>query len=290
MSSLVHAWISSTRPRTLILSVIPFFMGTLLASFSTAELSYTIVTWAVLSALCIQIATNLINEAYDVKKGADTESRIGPKRGVQNGMLSVQQVDLGGRAFLTLALLFGIPLVQVGGMPILSLLGISAVCAYAYTGGPYPLAYNGLGEVFVIAFFGVASTAAAYFLQSGQLGLAPCVLGLQLGLLACVPIAVNNCRDQEGDARVNKRTLVVRFGALFGKIEVAVLILGPYILNLYWTTAVSFLVPLLALPLGIRIWKGINDHPPGSIYNKFLALSVVHYVVFCSALALSFYL
>jgi len=290
MSPSIHAWISSARPRTLILSVIPFIMGTLLASFSTAELNLTIAIWAVLSALCIQIATNLINEAYDVKKGADTENRIGPKRGVQQGILSVQQVYLGGCAFLTLALLFGLPLIQVGGMPILSLLAISAVCAYVYTGGPYPLAYNGLGEVFVIAFFGVASTAAAYFLQSGYLGVAPCVLGLQLGLLACVPIAVNNCRDQEGDARVNKRTLVVRFGALFGKIEVAALILLPYILNLYWTTVLSFIVPLLALPLGIIICKGVKDHPPGSIYNKFLALSVLHYVVFCCALALSFYL
>lgn len=290
MIASLSAWVDSTRPKTLILSVVPFVMGTLLASFRVSELNHRVAVWAILSALCIQIATNLINEAFDVKKGADTENRLGPKRALQNGALTLRQVYLGGLAFSLLALLFGIPLVQVGGVPIFILLLVSVALAYAYTGGPYPLAYHGLGELFVIAFFGVASTASAYFFQAGNVSLSPCVLGLQLGLLASVPIAVNNLRDHHGDAKVNKRTLVVRFGSRFGRFLIAVCILSPYILNAYWTTSATFFLLLLPLPVGLWIIRGVKKNPPGTIYNKYLALSVLHYVFFAILLSFGLFL
>jgi len=239
--------------------------------------------FAMLSAFCIQIGTNLINDAFDVQRGADTKSRLGPKRGVQNGALSVNQVYRAGLFCFALALLFGIPLVVEGGLIILLLLVISVICGYIYTGGPVPLAYHGLGELFVTLFFGLAATLAAYFFQTGEVNVHAVLLGLQLGLLATLPIAINNLRDIVDDAKVNKRTLAVRFGETCARIEITALALTPFLIGQQW-------LPLLALPIAYKIIHGVWTVEPSKAYNRFLGMSMVLYLAFCVLWSLTFLL
>lgn len=277
-----YAWIQSMRPKTLILSVVPFALGSLLAlPLDNPRL----MGYAILSALFIQIGTNFINEGYDVQKGADSETRLGPKRGVQAGVLSVKQVISGGLICFVLAMISGLPLIAFGGWPIFLTLSISVLCGYLYTGGPLPLAYHGLGEAFVLLFFGVVSTAAAHYFQTGELSFKSFLLGVQLGLLATLPIAINNLRDIQDDAAANKRTLAVRFGTLFARIEITVLAFLPFGLNFLWEQQLVMLLPWLSLPLALTVVRGVWTHKPGKIYNNFLGLSIMFYVAFSLLLA-----
>lgn len=288
-----EAWVLSTRPKTLCLSITPFLVGSFVAYVRYGTLNWEIFLYAILSAVCIQIGTNLINDAYDAKHGTDTENRLGPKRGVQTGVLTPRQVLIGGLSSFALALLFGLPLIEVGGTPILIVLLVSILCGYLYTGGPAPLAYWGLGEVFVIGFFGIVSTMAGYFLQTGTTDDALIVVGLQLGLLATLPIAINNLRDTEEDSKANKRTLAVRFGNNFAKYEITFCAVVPFILCIYWLDTpylVASIAPLFALPLAYTIMHGIWDNPPGKVYNRYLALSVLLHTVFGLLTCLGLYI
>lgn len=288
-----EAWLLSTRPKTLCLSITPFIVGSVAAYVKQGSLNWVIFFCAILSAICIQIGTNLINDAYDAKHGTDTEKRLGPKRGVQAGVLTPQQVRLGGFFSFLLALGFGVPLVGAGGVPILLVLLASVICGFLYTGGPFPLAYKGLGEVFVIAFFGIVSTAAGYFLQTGIVDAALIVIGLQLGLLATLPIAINNLRDTEEDSRANKRTLAVRFGKTFARYEIAGCAVIPFVLGAFWVTTLHPLVfagPLLTLPLAIKIVRGIWENEPGKVYNRYLGLSVLLHTLFGALICLSLFI
>lgn len=274
-----EAWFLSTRPKTLCLSVTPFVVGSLLAYVRNDSFNWVIFLCAILSAICIQIGTNLMNDAYDAKHGTDTEKRLGPKRGVQAGILTANQVLLAGVFSFLLAFALGIPLILAGGLPLLGVLLISILCGYLYTGGPFPLAYKGLGEVFVIAFFGLVSTMSGYYLQTGNLSYESSLLGLQLGLLATLPIAINNLRDTEEDMQANKRTLAVRFGKTFARYEIAFFAFVPFLLS-------SSLIPFLTIPLAIKIVQGIWSQEPGKIYNQYLALSVLLHTLFGLSLCL----
>lgn len=273
------AWILTTRPKTLILSIIPFLIGSLIAEATTGQLDIAIMAFAAASALFIQIGTNFINDVYDFKNKADKTTRLGPKRGIQNGILTSTQVYLAALSCFAVALLFGIPLVIKGGAVICAVLLLSVICGYIYTGGPKPLAYNGLGELFVILFFGLISTLCAFYFQTGFVTWEIAVTGLQLGCLASLPIAINNLRDIEDDAAVNKKTLAVRFGKTFARAEITLLALIPFALNVFavnfWTY--NFLILFVfALFLIINIWRT----EPSALYNTFLGRSILLYIVF----------
>jgi 1,4-dihydroxy-2-naphthoate octaprenyltransferase len=247
------------------------------------KISWEISFYALIAAIFIQIGTNLVNDALDFKKGADTKERLGPVRVTQSGLLRMDQVLAGGMMCFGAALLFSIPLVIAGGWPLAVIMALSVLCGYMYTGGPFPLAYVGLGDLFVLLFFGFVATSAVYCLQGGALGFQPLLAGAQVGLLSTVMIAVNNLRDVASDSKANKRTLPVRFGATFGRWEISMLILLAFILNFFWFAEgyqLAGILPFSALPIGILVIRGVWSNNPGEIYNRFLGLSALLHVLF----------
>jgi 1,4-dihydroxy-2-naphthoate octaprenyltransferase len=193
-----------------------------------------------------------------------------------------------------LAVFCGVPLVLKGGLPIL-LVGIfSVMMGYAYTAGPFPLAYLGLGEVFVILFFGLVAVMGVYFLHTnGGWGTISFWPGLQVGFHATVLIAINNLRDAKGDREVHKKTLAVRMGKKFSRYEITFFVLAPFVMNAVWWM-VGFkkaaLLPLLTLPLAVLIIKNIFTTEPSSLYNKFLGQSALLHLLFGILLSIGFVL
>jgi 1,4-dihydroxy-2-naphthoate octaprenyltransferase len=279
------AWVLAARPKTLTASLAPVIVGTGVAT----GLSETPARWwlafvALLSALCIQVATNLVNDAADFEKGADTAERLGPIRVTQTGLLDGESVKRAAVLFFIAATLLGIPLVLAGGVPIVVIGLLSISGGYAYTTGPFPLAYNGLGEVFVLLFFGFAAVKGMAYVLVGE-GLFPWaeLAALQVGLQSSTLLAVNNFRDMAGDRMAGKRTLAARFGPGFARIEIAVLVFLPFVLGLAWAAAGkpwAALLPWLALPLGLRLVRGAWTEPPGRRFNVFLAWSALLQLLF----------
>ena len=283
-------WLLAARPKTLTASLSPVLLGTgLAAGFSPAPVPLHLAALALASALCIQVGTNLVNDAQDFEKGADTAERLGPTRVTQSGLLRGRHVMLGAGAFFLVATLLGIPLVIAGGIPILVIGALSVVAGYAYTAGPFPLAYLGLGEVFVMLFFGVAAVKGMAYVLTGH-GLWPWaeVAALQVGLQSSALLAVNNCRDIEGDRRVGKRTLAARFGLRFARIEIAALVAVPYLLGPAWVAGGrpwAALLPLATLPLAVRLVRGVWSEPPSVRFNVFLAQTALLQLLFCALAA-----
>jgi len=241
----VNPWILAARPKTLSAAIVPVLMGTALAA---PRISWPLFAYTLLGAVLIQIATNFINDALDFKKGADTSERLGPIRVTQAGLLSADAVLRGAWMCLAGAALCGIPLVLRGGWPLLAIGLASMAMAYAYTGGPYPLAYHGLGEIFVILFFGLIAIGGTFYVQTLRLTRDALLAGFAAGSLATVLLVINNLRDVENDRRSRKETLAVRFGEAFARIEVAFFALAPFAAVLFITW-----LPLVALPLALLV-------------------------------------
>lgn len=282
-------WLLALRPKTLTAALVPVVVATALVAAQGFTIKWWISIVAVLSALFIQIGTNLVNDAIDFKKGADDERRVGPRRVTQSGLLSAKQVMFAGMVSFLVALALGIPLVVEGGWAIVAIGLLSLLCGYIYTGGPYPLAYVGLGDVFVIIFFGLVAVTGTFYLHTKTVNLEAVVAGLQIGLLATVLIAINNLRDAPTDKDVGKKTLAVRFGSEFARAEIMLLSFVPFFLGLYWLRSGWVFpgsLPLLLLPLALVINRGVKNNQPGLIYNKFLAQSAALHLFFGLLLAL----
>lgn len=283
------SWLLATRPKTLSASVVPVVVGTALVSATGHKVKWDIFFFCLLGALFIQVGTNLINDAIDFRKGADTEDRLGPQRVTQSGLLSSRQVMLGGLACFFLALLCGIPLVLQGGWPIVIIGILSLFFGYTYTGGPFPLAYVGLGDVFVILFFGLVAVGGVYYLQTLQLGGEALVAGFQVGVLATVLIAINNLRDMNQDRIAHKKTLAVRFGDRFARFEIGVLLLLGLGLSVFWMVKglwLAGLLPLVLVPVARKILSGVSQSEPGPIYNQYLAQASLLHMLFGFQLSL----
>ncbi len=283
MKSSGKAWFLAIRPKTLTAALIPIGVGFSLSYLWEGQVRPGLTFLALCSALLIQIGTNFINDALDFKKGADTAERMGPQRATQSGWISPVRVWWGGIFCFFLATVFALPLVLAAGWPLILIGILSLMAGYAYTGGPYPLAYVGLGDLFVLIFFGWVAVGGIYFLNTGHWSLPAFVAGSQIGLLATVLIAINNFRDARTDRKVHKRTLAVRWGAVFSRYEIAVLAFLPFLGGIYWLmhgfTWAAFL-PLLSLPLAIRLVRRIFGTEPGPVYNQFLAQSAALHLLF----------
>ena len=267
------SWWLALRPKTLTAAVAPVAVGTGLAQATDGTVSAIVVICALGGALCIQIATNLFNDALDFVKGSDRADRVGPVRVTQAGLIAPRRVMLGGVLFLALAVGFGIPLILVGGWVLVAVGVASLLLAYAYTGGPFPLAYLGLGDVFVMAFFGLIAVSVSHFLHVGHFAILSLAAGAQVGAWATALLAVNNLRDVESDARAHKRTLPVRFGVGFGRAEIAVLVLSPFAVGVVWWAQgfmLAAVLPLAALPLAGLVVRGVVVDDPGPAYNRHL--------------------
>ena len=261
----MNPWVLATRPKTLSASVVPVLVGTALA-YRVVFLWLPFVC-ALFGAIFIQIGTNLVNDALDFRKGADTHERLGPIRVTQAGLLGYDTVLRGAYLCFVLAGMFGVPLILRGGWPI-AIIGIGSIlAAYAYTGGPYPLAYHGLGELFVLVFFGIIAVGGSYYVQRLTYDNRALIAGAAVGLLAVVLLAINNLRDIESDRASNKKTLAVRFGQRFGRIEIAACVVLPFVLvfPITWT-------PLAAFPLLVFLIR-TTWFAKGTHLNRCLALA-----------------
>lgn len=277
------------RPKTLTASFVPCLAATALASTTEMKFQWWIFTYALAASFFIQIGTNLVNDAMDFKKGADTSERIGPQRITQAGVLTSLQVLALATLFFIAAILLGVPLVNEGGQPIVVIGVLSVMMGYGYTAGPYPLAYRGLGDLFVILFFGLVAVMGLFYLHTKMWTTESFLLGLQIGLHATVLIAINNLRDIQGDAKVNKRTLAVRLGIDGAKKEIYFLCVAPFVLQLYWAAQgrwIAASLPFVALPLAIKIMKNIKNTAPSAQYNQFLGQSAGLHLIFGVLLSL----
>jgi 1,4-dihydroxy-2-naphthoate octaprenyltransferase len=223
--------------------------------------------YALFGAVFIQIGTNLVNDAIDFKRGADTAERVGPLRVTQAGLLGADAVMRGAYVCFFLAALCGIPLIMRGGWPLLIIGVASIIAAYAYTGGPYPLAYHGLGELFVLIFFGVVAVGGSYYVQRLTIDGKVIVAGFAIGCLAVALLAINNLRDIGNDMASNKKTLAVRFGDKFGRLEIAAFVLMPF-----FAVAPITPYPLAALPIALVLLRRVR-HARGAELNRCLAIA-----------------
>lgn len=271
--SQAHAWLLAIRPRTLPAALAPIIVGSALA-FDSGGFHLPALLAALAVALLLQIAANLANDGFDHARGADSDGRLGPLRVTQHGLLTFRQVMAGTAVATALAVLAGSYLVYRAGWPVL-LLGIAAVIVMlAYTGGPIPFGYRGLGEVAVFLFFGLLGVAGSYYVQVLNLSVAALLLSLPVGALIAAILVVNNLRDIETDARAGKRTLAVRLGARASVVEFGALVAGAYLsLPILWYVSGDlwwWLLPWFSLPLGIRLLRAIG-HERGRSLNRRLA-------------------
>ncbi|MFM8887595.1 MAG: 1,4-dihydroxy-2-naphthoate polyprenyltransferase [Chthoniobacterales bacterium] len=288
----MNPWILAARPRTLGAAIVPVLAGCALA-FAAGAFDLLASMLALTCAVFIQIATNYFNDAIDHAKGADTAERLGPVRATSAGLLTPRSMMTGGVVCLIIAAILASPLVLHGGWPILALGIVSLLLAYAYTGGPFPLAYLGLGEIFVVLFFGVFAVAGIFYLNALEWSLAAVLAGLQIGLHSSVLLAVNNLRDLETDRAANKQTLAARFGLTFARRENATLVIAPFVLGILWLPfgyLWAFLLPLMTLPLAWWLARACLEAQPARETNQLLAQAAALHASFGLLLALAFLL
>lgn len=273
----------AARPKTLPAAIVPVWCGSVLAWKLTGEWSAWLAFCTVAGAVCIQIATNFFNDAIDADKGADTKARLGPTRVTASGLLSRRAVYGIAMVFLLLALICGVVLFRAAGWPILWIGLPSLYLAYGYTGGPFPLAYRGMGELFVVAFFGVIAVSGTVYVQTLQWREEALLLGFQVGLLSAVLISINNLRDRSEDATTGKNTLAVRLGELPARLVIWVEIKMAAICGIFWFkhglpnfAAVSLPIWLLG---GYLSWRCFRE-PIGVGLNKWLAVGGILLVLF----------
>lgn len=283
------AWLLACRPKTLSVSLSPVLVGTAIAWHDTHTLLWLPLLAAALGAAFIQIGTNLFNDVGDFLRGTDTPGRLGPRRATAEGWLTPGMVKAGAWFSFALAFLCGIYLVRHGGWPIVAIGLASLAAGWAYTGGPKPIAYGPLGELFVFVFFGLVAVGGSYYLQT--LSLTPTVLlaATLVGIHAAAVITVNNYRDHDGDKAHGKNTLAVRLGRPATRHVYALEMLAPYALlpalgGLGWPAA----LPLLSLPLALRLIARFHREPPGPVFNPILAATAGLQLVFACLLALAF--
>ena len=251
----LHAWLLAIRPRTLPAAAAGVITGSALAwRDGFFRLDATLA--CLLTALLLQIGSNLANDVFDFERGTDTPERLGPVRVTQAGLLTPSQVKVGMAVVFGLAALFGLYLAWLGGWPII-LIGLAAIlCAIAYTGGPFPLGYYGLGDLFVFLFFGLASVAGTYYVQAGFVSAAAWWMTIPPGLIITAILVVNNLRDLENDRKAGKRTLAVILGEQATKAQYLICMIAAYlVLPLVASMEIvpwSSLLAWLSLPVAIR--------------------------------------
>lgn len=286
----LQAWFLACRPKTLSVSLSPVLVGTAVAWHDSGRLLWLPLLAAIVAAALIQIGTNLFNDVGDFLRGTDTPDRLGPKRATAEGWLSVSLVKTGAWLAFALAFLCGIYLVGHGGWPIV-VIGLASLAAgWAYTGGPAPIAYRPLGELFVWIFFGLVAVGGSYYLQTLHLTPVALIAAALVGLHAAAVITVNNYRDLDGDARNHKNTLAVKLGRPATRHLYAGEMLAPYLLlpllapGLHWLAA----LPLLSLPLALKLIDRFYRTAPGPVFNDILAATAGLQLAYALLLALSF--
>ncbi|MCA0390039.1 MAG: 1,4-dihydroxy-2-naphthoate polyprenyltransferase [Bacteroidetes bacterium] len=273
--SKLNVWILAARPKTLLAAFVPVIVGT---SLAVAEKEYHLAAAlvALICSILIQIATNFTNDLYDHLKGADTKERVGPQRALNEGWVSVGEMKLAIYLTFGLAFILGLYLVYLGG-PLISAIGIlSIIAGFMYTAGPFPFAYNGLGDLFVFLFYGFVGTVGTYFINTHTITSQAMISSIPVGALVTNILVVNNYRDVDQDKKAGKKTLAVLLGKNFALAEYFILLVSsfsvPLIMYLYYDLTYWVFLPYLTLPFAYKAILMLLSLK-GSELNKALELS-----------------
>lgn len=254
--SKLNSWLIASRPRTLLAAFVPVMVGSAVA-FNEGKLNIIFSLAALICSVLIQVGTNFTNDLYDYLKGSDTVKRKGPRRVLASGLISANEIKTAILITFLTAFLIGLYLVYHGGIVILVIGVVSILAGMAYTAGPYPLAYNALGDLFVFMFFGIVGTVGTYYLHTKELSLISFISSIPVGALVTNILVVNNYRDADEDKLSGKKTLAVKFGKNFSRYQFIFLIfisfLIPLLLFLFFGASIFIFLPYLTLPIAYKV-------------------------------------
>lgn len=278
-------WWLAIRPRTLTISVAPVVAGTALGWQDAASLDLRPLLASLIGALAIQAGTNLFNDVGDALRGGDQPMRQGPPRVTALGWASPERVRHAALVCFALAAFVGLYLSYLGGFPIVAL-GIASLAAgWAYSGGPRPIAYTALGELFVVAFFGIGAVCGTYFLQTNTLSPAAVVTGIAIGLVAAAVLLANNYRDMEPDRLAGRRTLAILAGMEASKLIYGALVMAPMVLLASPWGPPGGILTLGAAPLALILVRRFTTEPRGPAFNSILAATARFQLILAAVLA-----
>ena len=264
-------WLMAARPATLPAAIVPVIVGTAAAGGVSHSMSFLA---ALFAAIFIQVGTNFANDLFDFRRGADTATRLGPRRVTQSGLVTPRQVAIATGVAFGIAALFGVYLVATSGWLILVIGVLSILSGIAYTGGPWPLGYHGLGDLFVFVFFGLVAVLGSTFIQIGRIMPLAIAAAVPVGLLVTAILIVNNLRDIDTDRLAGKGTLAVRFGRRFTRYEYATFLSVPYLvpilLRLAGLVGPWFWLPILSIPLAFRLVRIVGRTSDSGALNRVL--------------------
>lgn len=280
--SVWRAWFLALRPKTLPAAVIPVLVGAACAG-RAGDLSWLTTTVCLTCSVLLQVTSNFANDVFDFEKGTDTSDRVGPARAVAQGWISAPDMKRATAIALSAAAGAGLYLVWLGGWPLFWLGVLALICAVAYTAGPFPLGYNGLGDVCVFFFFGPVAVCGTTYLNTRSVNIEAWVACVAVGALTTAILVVNNVRDEATDRLTGKRTLAVRWGRSSGVVEYALLLaaayVSPCVLFVKTELAWPVLLPLVTAPLGGRLVLQLH-RTRGSALNGTLARTAQLLVLF----------
>jgi len=267
-------WILASRPKTLWAAISPVIIGTAMA-YGEGKAHFLSAGLAGLSAIFIQIGTNFANDYFDFFKGADQEGRLGPTRVTQAGLVKPETMKIATILVFSMAVLCGVFLMWRGGWPIITIGALSILFGILYTAGPYPLGYNGLGDIFVLVFFGIVAVGGTYYVQTLEINYLVLLAGLSPGLFSMAILTVNNLRDVKTDLKAGKLTLAVRFGENFARWEylasVLIACIVPIVLFFVTSSHLYALAASLVFVAAIPSIKTVFEKKSGEIFNHVLA-------------------
>ena len=288
----IESWLIASRPRTLLAAFVPVMVGSAVA-FNEGKLKIILSLSALLCSLLIQVGTNFTNDLYDFLKGSDTTKRKGPRRVLASGLITVGEMKTAIVLTFFTAFLIGLFLVYHGGFVILVIGILSILAGLAYTAGPYPLAYNALGDIFVFMFFGIIGTVGTYYLHTNDLSIVSFISSIQVGALVTNILVVNNYRDIEEDKTAGKKTLAVKLGKNFTRYQFIFLIvlsfLVPLILFIFFNASIFIFLPYLTLPIAYKVISMIytlNGTQLNSTLELTARLSAIYGLLFSAGIIL----
>ena len=277
------AWRVALRPKTLWIATIPVIVATCLAWSLEGAFDPWIAFIALNSAMMMQVVTNLQNDVGYTDRGRETGVRVGLPRATANGWLAPREVRRAIVAAVAVAQLVALPLMIRGGWPIVATAVSSTIAAYAYMGGPRPIAFTPWGELTVFVFFGLVAVCGAYYVQAGTIGIGAWIAAAAIGMHAAAVLLVNNFRDREHDRNTGRRTLTVVLSEAAATRLYALLVLAPFALAVLiaWIEGGTwFALPLAASPWGWRLQREFRRTPPGPAQNALLFRTVLFEVAF----------
>lgn len=293
-TSKTKLWIEASRPQTLSAALVPVFVGASLA-YQANGLNWINTSVALVCAILIQIGTNFANDYFDFLKGSDTDERIGFRRATAAGLISPKTMKNATILTMGLAFLTGLYLVWVGGWIVLAIGLLSLLFGVLYTGGPFPLGYNGLGDVFVFIFFGIVAVMTTFYVNTLEWSEASFWASLAVGALCVNILVVNNLRDVEQDKKSGKRTLGVLFGELALKIEYLLMVLLAFAVPPHFFAQLNFnywiLLPFLTLPIAIflvyKIWTEADKRNLNPMLERTAQYMVIFGILFSLGIILN---